>query len=226
MLTRENVFEISREGYRLLNLQAAAVGRKLRRFLERVSANGLVIQSFAFGEGHTVRQLQALEVYAQYIAREAEAWLPADVATYQGAIRDDAFGLVANHYRLQQDVPTATVAQLRKMVELVVVLSDGMHEFVGNANRVALAECPEYIYRNLPCSIVTDDKLWCVSGSDVRGGSGVLEWCYDEDDARYILESMQRFPERFTGIKVEKWSDVVAADLLEEQRGQEACAQA
>ncbi len=50
-----------------------------------------------------------------------------------------------------------------------------------------------YKYRNLPASIQTDDKLWCVVGRFVseRGdGGGVLEWCYDEQDASAVLDQM------------------------------------
>lgn len=207
MLNRETVFEISREGYRLLGLKATAVGRKLRRFLERVSVDGIIMQSFAFNEGHTPRQLETLRVYAQYIARQASEYLPAGVVEHQGVVFDDGFALVANHYKLRHGIASASVAELRKLVEAVVVLAEVMHEFAGNANRAALAECPDYVYRGLPCSIVEDERLWCVSGEDVRGGSGVLEWCYDEADALEILTSMQRFPERFLGVVVLKWSE-------------------
>ncbi len=214
MLTRDTVFEISREGYRLLDLKVTAVGRKLRRFLERVSVDGIVMQSFAFNEGHTPRQLETLRVYAQYIAHQASAYLPAGAVEHQGVVFDDGFALVANHYKLRHDIATASVAELRKLTAAVVVLAECMHEFAANANRAALSECPDYVYRNLPCNIVTDDQLWAVSGQDVRGGSGVLEWCYDEADARDILEAMNRFPERFLGIEACKWSEVVESEAL------------
>jgi hypothetical protein len=48
-----------------------------------------------------------------------------------------------------------------------------------------------YTYRNLPCTIVLDDQLWHVCGRDiVDGGGGVLEWCYDEADARAVFDRM------------------------------------
>lgn len=50
---------------------------------------------------------------------------------------------------------------------------------------------PQYQWRNLPCTIQPDDKLWCVSGQSFKG-SGVLEWCYDEADAQTILSQMRR----------------------------------
>lgn len=53
----------------------------------------------------------------------------------------------------------------------------------------------QYKYRNYPCSIVSDDKLWYVEGIDACGGSGVLEWCYDEEDAKVILAKMKQYPQ-------------------------------
>ena len=50
-----------------------------------------------------------------------------------------------------------------------------------------------YIFRNLPCNIVPDDELWYISGNfqhENGFGSGVLEWCYDENDAKAILSQM------------------------------------
>lgn len=45
--------------------------------------------------------------------------------------------------------------------------------------------------RNLPCNIVPNDRLWCLCGEtwgeDGRTGGGVLEWCYNEEDARNEL---------------------------------------
>jgi len=54
-----------------------------------------------------------------------------------------------------------------------------------------------YHFRNLPCNILPDDKLWCVNGrhrtENIYGG-GVLEWCYDEADAKCLLEQMLKDP--------------------------------
>lgn len=62
-----------------------------------------------------------------------------------------------------------------------------------------------YKYRGLPCSIAPDDKLWCISGYDNNGGStGVLEWCYDEQDATAILAIMQEHP-RFKNLSAHQW---------------------
>jgi hypothetical protein len=53
---------------------------------------------------------------------------------------------------------------------------------------------PRYQFRGLPSSIKPDHELWCVSGHHGIGG-GVLEWCFDEEDAKYMLAYMRRFPE-------------------------------
>lgn len=63
-----------------------------------------------------------------------------------------------------------------------------------------------YRYRNLPCSIADDDQLWAISGVDARGGSGVLEWCYDEGDARALFNQMKRYPQ-FTQLEVAPFLD-------------------
>ena len=62
-----------------------------------------------------------------------------------------------------------------------------------------------YKFRNCPCNIVDNDKLWCVSGLCAGFGSGVLEWCYDEDDAKYRM-SLMVTDKRFSNLSVEKWS--------------------
>lgn len=41
--------------------------------------------------------------------------------------------------------------------------------------------------RGLPCNIVSENKLWCICGqlnTPTGTGGGVLEWCYDEQDAK------------------------------------------
>lgn len=49
----------------------------------------------------------------------------------------------------------------------------------------------KYKYRNLPCNIQPDEKLWCIVGQDNFGGGGVLEWCYDREDAEERLQEMK-----------------------------------
>jgi hypothetical protein len=62
-----------------------------------------------------------------------------------------------------------------------------------------------YQYRNLPCNV--SDPCWFVQGDfrDPSGhGGGVLEWCYDEQDARERLTIMQTYPE-FSNLTVGQW---------------------
>jgi hypothetical protein len=64
-----------------------------------------------------------------------------------------------------------------------------------------------YKYRNLPC---TEGK-WYVSGTHKiefsgLGGSGILEWCYDENDATHIMEKMEKTGE-FSNLKIGEWAE-------------------
>lgn len=80
-------------------------------------------------------------------------------------------------------------------------------------------KAPErYRYRGLPCSIRSNDNLWCVSGRDLlNGGSGVLEWCYDEEDAEYRLSTMKRFSNQFADLLAHKFT-------RENERSKNRCA--
>lgn len=62
-----------------------------------------------------------------------------------------------------------------------------------------------YKYRNLPCNIRSDAALWCVVGKDSKGGSGVLEWCFDKEDAEERKMLMLSEEGRFSKLKAEKW---------------------
>ena len=57
-----------------------------------------------------------------------------------------------------------------------------------------------YEYRNLPCTA----GEWAVVGEDrVMRAGGVLEWCWDEQDALERMVMMHRDP-RFVNLAVEK----------------------
>jgi hypothetical protein len=43
--------------------------------------------------------------------------------------------------------------------------------------------------------------LWAISGEDTLGGAGILEWCYDEDDAKDLFQQMSRDVGRFRHLK-------------------------
>ena len=61
----------------------------------------------------------------------------------------------------------------------------------------------KYKFRGLPCNITTVDKLWYVAGSFGSGG-GILEWCYNEDDAKSVMKEMEKDP-RFGNLCVNKY---------------------
>ena len=61
-----------------------------------------------------------------------------------------------------------------------------------------------YRYRDLPCSIRPDNELWYVAGTDHHpktAGGGVLEWCYDQNDAEHRLAIMQQY-DQFSNLRV------------------------
>ena len=77
----------------------------------------------------------------------------------------------------------------------------------------------EYKLRNLPCTIQPDAKLWTVCGKQkIENGiaSGVLEWCYDMEDATYIKSKMDQDP-NFYDLVILKWEEIPKE---EEERNQ------
>lgn len=227
MLDKSNVFAVSRQGYELLNGPKGQTSRSLRRFLMQVTDGhgDQLIQSFAYEDGYSKEQLDALEVYAgctvdrqrQYLTEGAKnGWLRWKALQFSCTMRDDPFGIVGNVYTLGHSLAEASVAQLRAMVEAVVVLSDCMHDFAASPDSCIMSSSG-YKYRGLPISIAPNDKLWYVGGQDLLGGGGgVLEWCYDEADARDVLAEMNRFPSRFVNLQAESW----AAEMSRAQQAQ------
>lgn len=70
-------------------------------------------------------------------------------------------------------------------------------------------EVSRYKPRGLPCNITSDENLWCVCGSftdETGGGGGVLEWCYDEDDANQRMLLMQRDP-RYSNLSASRYEN-------------------
>lgn len=59
----------------------------------------------------------------------------------------------------------------------------------------------KYSYRNLPC--VGNDYY---IGGKSSNGSGILEWCVDEEDARAMFERMSRYAE-FHDLRIGRTSD-------------------
>lgn len=59
-----------------------------------------------------------------------------------------------------------------------------------------------YVYRSLPCrNTLGLERTFSVCGTDVYGGSGVLEWCNDFDDAKRRYSLMVKFPQ-FVDLKI------------------------
>lgn len=180
--------------------------RTMRRFLAEIGlTDNLLVQSFAFNEGYSPRQLDALHRFAleQIPAVQAEVELVALCETT--AIIDASFGSVANVYALPFSVASASVAQMQSAVCLAAALALPLAE-MGRSSAAVVAGFADYRYRGLPCSIAPDHLLWTVAGCDKRGGSGVLEWCFDEADAQAVLSEMRRFPHRFSGLVAEPFS--------------------
>ncbi len=58
-----------------------------------------------------------------------------------------------------------------------------------------------YQYRNLPGNLCATP--WFVQGG-ADNGAGVLEWCFDEQDARERLAIMVTYPE-FSNLSINQW---------------------
>jgi hypothetical protein len=203
MLNRETATGLSLTAHQLIRSPKFQNSRTLRRFLGNSLDSGLALQCFAFEEGYSAEQLEAIRAYAEEKARQLQKEIEALGFFFIGTQVDDGFGLVQNAYQLPFKVQTASLKQLQAAVNLVALLAVGLEPFARNPAHEAGFD--DYRYRNLPCSIESEGNLWVVGGHDKRtGGSGVLEWCYDEQDAQFILQQMSRFPERFIGIKAER----------------------
>lgn len=221
MLTRENFVEAAHTLYRLRHSPKFQVSRSLRRALKHYYVLSVsnpnqaeVFQNFAYDHGFNKVQLETLQKFAEKTSEEnlerfaqvqkEEGW-PATVAVGE-VIYDYWTGSVSGHYMFPFNPETATLRQLQMMVSALQIIAESMTP-TRRLNAEVLFDCPTYEYRNLPASIADDDDLWCVCGTDAMGGSGVLEWCYDELHAQCVLSEMQAFPERFTDLKASAFKD-------------------
>lgn len=66
-----------------------------------------------------------------------------------------------------------------------------------------------YQFRNLPCRVNGKQMPWIVGGicnfSATEIGAGILEWCYDQNDAN-TLANLMRQDSRFKEIKVREYN--------------------
>jgi hypothetical protein len=211
MLNRENVLYIFRQGNQLVDGKKWQNSRSLRRFLASVveakqHVEPFVTISWSNDEGHNAEQLDAFENYAEVCAQRHREYLSRNWAAHCfGVSRDDMYGKVYSTVQLNWKLETASLTQLQQMVRVVVLLAESMRKFAENANETALEDCPEYAYRGLPCSIAPDEDLWCIAGHDKMGGSGILEWCYGEEDAKMLFSQMCRYPLRFPGLVAQQY---------------------
>lgn len=215
-----NTFDLdalTKEGVRLAHNTQEKSGRVMRRYLDRVLMNGLLLQHFALNQHYTAEQLQAIAKYAKAMAEENEDIRTslidfgevAKAGQYVDTLVDGDAGVVANRYRLTYPVNEASVKQLRAMVSFVVGICHDLRAFANRPNETALLDCPDYVYRGLPCSCSASP--WMVSGVDVAGGAGVLEWCVDQADAKQRFALLNEHPNRFRHMKVESWASLKAA---------------
>lgn len=209
MLTanRSNLHETIALGRQLLANRSNNNGRVLRRFIDRACDDGgcRVNQVFAHNGHYTEMQLLALVDYAKSVAQLAKSTLAPEGGVFVETVYEPLAALVKNSYRLAHPPKEATVAQLRSMVDMVVDLCVGMLPFAKDANATAFQDCPDYVYRGLPCSC--SETLWEIGGSDkADGGGGVLEWCVDPDDAQQRLAMMSQFP-RFENLSARPWTE-------------------
>lgn len=200
LANRYDLNETIRLGVKLLGNPLNNNGRVLRRFIDRACDDGgcRVDQAFAYNQHYTSEQLLALVDYAKSVA--AEFRIPLNGGEFVDTVYEPLAGLVKNSYRLAHPPKEATVKQLRAMVDMIVELCRAMLPFAEDPNATALLSCPDYVYRGLP--IRCSNTVWGIGGSDIGGGSGILEWCVDEDDAKQRLALMSQHP-RFQNLSAE-----------------------
>lgn len=214
MFTASQAIFVSSQAHRLVTDPSPRMGRKLRRFLAGACAEILpgelhLAQSYANMEGYSPVQLAALNAFAHRLASEHDALRPDVLFDRANVVFDECFGIVTVYYKLKFDIRAASVRQLKEALTFLSHIAGDMSAQLRDPNTTALADCPDYVYRGLPCSVVEEDELWCVSGGDVRThGGGVLEWCVSESDAQDVLAQMKRFPERFINVHAEPWTAV------------------
>jgi hypothetical protein len=137
MLHIDNVTEIVNTGRELSKLQGNC-GRKLRRFLDRVldpcidEGCSMLHQNFAFMDRFTGKTFANVCEYAQYIHEQNMEVYFADIVTPVGLVADVTAGIVQNSYRINVDIKTASVADLKGVIGFIDTLAKNMRPFVKN----------------------------------------------------------------------------------------------
>lgn len=109
-------------------------------------------------------------------------------------------------FDVQAPIESASVRDMRIILGGVVDLCHAVARFstTERLNLHVLRSCPDYTFRGAPFSI--SDDPWYVGGRDLRGGSGVLEWCADKDDAVQRLKIMSKY-KRFQHLVIARHAD-------------------
>lgn len=203
MIHRKNVAEIISQA-KLLSGNKYNVSRALRRFLKNFditsgAGNTRIAQIFAQDEGYSTTQFEAIRWYAIALDVEQQELFSSQSVQCLGTVVDVSAQRISNDYVLPFTIESATLPQLHAAFTLVWFLASRLRPF---SHSPAVTCCfSDYNYRGLSCSIVPQSQLWMISGFDKRnGGSGVLEWCVDKDDAQLRLGFMQRYPDRFIDV--------------------------
>lgn len=191
------------EAYRILGSKKSENSRTLRRFLENYMdiSSGVMEIEIVNGEGYSDSQFA-------HIRKHAEKELP--VFREKIEIYGDLDIKVSMSVKNKQltwilefsDKPAESKISLYALRQRMWILYY-INQFLAPLaiNMSGTVGFVDYHYRHLPCSIASDEKLWCISGIDLRNSSsGVLEWCYDEHDAQSTLANMQKFKSRFANI--------------------------
>jgi hypothetical protein len=202
MITVDSIKDIGAEANQLLKNTDGNNGRVLRRFLGRQCQHNKIYQTIASTKGLWPRQIKAIIEAAEHQAMVLE---------YIGVVRgpvtlDKVTGDVTVTFDVPHQIETASVREMRTVVQAIETICRYAEMFRDrNLNKSILnsAKCPDYEYRGYPCSVVEDP--WYVGGEDVRGGSGILEWCTSEQDALDRLALMKKH-KRFVALRIESWA--------------------
>lgn len=209
MIGHQHPFDVTRAANELLHGNKKDVSRAYRRFLQQtlsvpLGGKPLIVQTYCSQNDFSSVQVQAIYAYALAIQKAYAKDEPEGLVRCLGVHLEDITDTVGTCYEVSVDLSSASLRQLKALTVFVRELAYSMHAFCVNPGEAAGFE--DYTYRGHPCSIASDESLWLVSGHDMRGSSGVLEWCYDEADARAIFASLSRFPERFKDLTIMPWA--------------------
>lgn len=187
--------------------------RTYRRFFESYGlTDGVISMEIVNGEGYSASQFAHIRQFAE--AKIIEFNERIDLYTVRGlGVEVD---MTVKDRKIIWNLQLTPLAELNFLLQLKNAMQALCYccEFLepldkDMAGHIGFAD---YKLRNKPCSIAEDHLLWCICGTDLRdGSSGVLEWCYDEQDALAVLASMQKFKARFPDIVAQPFKESTKA---------------